>query len=44
MISKKTVFADITERIPKERGVVEVETMSLAQQAFNLQKKTTGIT
>ena len=42
MIPKKSVFADITERHPKERGVVEVETLTLAQQALNLQKKTTG--
>lgn len=43
MIPKKSVFTDITERNPKERGVLEVETMTLAQQALNLQKKTTGI-
>lgn len=43
MIPKKSVFTDITERNLKERGIVEVETMSLAQQALNLQKKTTGI-
>jgi anaphase-promoting complex subunit 3 len=42
LIPKKSVFADITERNPKERGVMEVETMTLAQQALNLQKKTTG--
>jgi len=42
LIPKKSVFADITERHPKERGVVEVETLTLAQQALNLQKKTTG--
>lgn len=36
------MFTDITERNPKERGIVEVETMTLAQQALNLQKKTTG--
>lgn len=42
LIPKKTVFADITERHPKERGVMEVETLTLAQQALNLQKKTTG--
>lgn len=44
MVPKKSVFTDITERIPKERGVVEVETMTIAQQALNLQKKTTGLT
>lgn len=43
MVPKKSVFADITERIPKERGV-EMETMTIAQQALNLQKKTTGLT
>lgn len=42
MIPKKSVFTDITERNLKER-VVEVETISLAQQALNLQKKTTGM-
>lgn len=36
------MFADITERHPKDRGLVEVETLTLAQQALNLQKKTTG--
>lgn len=44
MIPKKSVFADLTERIPKERGIVEMETMSIGQQAFNLQKKSTGMT
>lgn len=42
MVPKKSVFADIIDRNPKERGVIEVETLSLAQQALNLQKKTTG--
>jgi len=42
LVPKKSVFADITEKHPKERGVVEVETLTLAQQAHNLQKKTTG--
>lgn len=43
LVPKKSVFADIIERNPKDRGVVEVETMTLAQQTLNLQKKTTGI-
>jgi len=42
LIPKKSVFADLTERHPKERGVNEVEILTLAQQALNLQKKTTG--
>lgn len=43
LISKKSILADLTERNSKEQGVVEVETVALAQQAFNLQKKTAGI-
>ncbi|XP_050529418.1 cell division cycle protein 27 homolog isoform X2 [Daktulosphaira vitifoliae] len=40
IVSKKTVFTDITERNPKDRGGIDVETTTLAQQALNLQKKT----
>ncbi|XP_050435840.1 cell division cycle protein 27 homolog isoform X2 [Adelges cooleyi] len=40
IVPKKAVFTDITERNPKDRGSIEVDTTTLAQQALTLQKKT----